>query len=262
MKINRFMANIDNMARQNMFEVDIYCPNIDLRLRGIRCQKAVLPGKTFEVAPFNEISSGPNRSYITGVKFTQDIALTFICDNHFEDKMKLELWQQYMYADDYSMRYPKDFYGNVIIRQMDRGDDPIYEVELHETFPQVIAAQTLDMTSSAVQTFDVTFGYRTWVSSFEYPPENSILGAIFKRNKRRIISKVRRKLEDIGFREDGKLLGLERDELQALILGGNNLFHTAKAKALEGKMSDMTRAMSQGKVDKAINEKLKSPWKE
>ena len=66
-------------------------------------------------------------------------------------KMKLELWQEYMYGEEYSMRYPKDFYGNVIIRQMDRGDDPIYEVELHEAFPQVIAAQTLDMLTDNIK---------------------------------------------------------------------------------------------------------------
>ena len=224
------MANIDNMTRQNMFEVDIFCPAIDSRLRGIRCQKAVLPGKSFEVVPFNEISSGPNRSHITAVRFPQDIALTFLCDTHFEDKMKIELWQEYMYGEDYSMRYPKGldgrgYEGKVIIRQMDKSDLPVYEVELLEAFPQVMAAQTLDMTSAAVQTFDVTFGYRTWYSSFEYPPENNILGAIFKQRKRHIISQARKKLEDIAFRESGKLLGLKRDELHALILGGSNWYN-------------------------------------
>ena len=227
------MANIDNMARQNMFEVDIFCPAIDLRLRGIRCQKAVLPGKSFEVVPFNEISSGPNRSHITAVRFPQDIALTFLCDTHFEDKLKIELWQEFMYGEDYSIRYPKHgpngpgYEGKVIIRQMDKSDLPIYEVELLEAFPQVMAAQTLDMTSAAVQTFDVTFGYRTWYSSFEYPPENSILGAIFRQSKRRITSKIRKRLEDIAFKESGKLLGLKRSELRAIILGGTNWYNSA-----------------------------------
>jgi hypothetical protein len=228
------MANIDNMARQNMFEVDIYCPAIDLRLRGIRCQKAVLPGKNFEVAPFGEQSSGPNRSYITGVKFPQDIALTFICDNHFEDKMKIELWQEYMYSENYAMRYPRDFWGKVVIRQMDKSDMPIYEVELVEAFPQVIASQVLDMTSSAIQTFDVTFGYRTWVSSFEYPPENSILGAIFKRNKRHIISRVQKELEDFAFREDGRLVGVKKHLLGALIRGGSNWMNSVNPKVAGG----------------------------
>jgi len=254
MKINRFMANIDNMTRQNMFEVDIFCPAIDLRLRGIRCQKAVLPGKTFEVVPFNEVSSGPNRSYITKVSFPQDIAFTFLCDTHFEDKMKLELWQNYMYGEDYSIRYPKSgkngpgYEGKVIIRQMDKSDLSVYEVELLEAFPQVIAAQTLDMTSAAVQTFDVTFGYRTWFSSFEYPPENNILSAIFKQHKRRIISRTRRKIEDKLLNEKGT--GTEK---WASIWAAAGIYK-GLGSAMEDPMSLQTKSNWKGP--------LENPWKD
>ena len=211
MKINRFMGHIDTMARQNRFEVDIFCPAIELRLRALRCRNAVLPGKNMTVEPYGEISSGPVRQYLKGVEYVQDIVLTFICDNTFEDKQGIEAWQQYMYGDDYSLRYPLGFKsdtqlnpgyaGTVIIRQMDRGDNVIYEVELVEAFPQSIAAQSLDMSSSDIQTFDVTFGYRTWTSRFENEAAGSILGAMFQQGVRKIKSKVRTAVEDKVYKE-------------------------------------------------------------
>ncbi len=215
MKINRFMSHIDTMARQNRFEVDIFCPAINLRLRALRCKNAVLPGKNMTVEPFSEMGTGPVRQYLKGVEYVQDIVLTFICDNTFEDKQGIEAWQQYMYGDDYSLRYPLGFKaegsmfgqmstgytGTVIIRQMDRGDNVIYEVELLEAFPQSIAAQNLDMASSEIQTFDVTFNYRTWYSAFENEAAGSILGAMFQKGIKKIKSKVRTTIEDKVFKE-------------------------------------------------------------
>ena len=41
-----------------------------------------------------------------------------------------------------------------------------YEVQLEDAFPTVLGAVNLDMASSAVQTFDVTFSYRTCFYKF------------------------------------------------------------------------------------------------
>lgn len=209
MNISRFMTHLDQMARQNRFEVEIFAPAIQLRIRGLRCQKAVMPGKSFEVESFKPIPAGWAKHSIKGVTYPQEITLSFILDSTFEDHQKIELWQQYMYNDDYSMRYPKGdtgYLGTVVLRQLDRGGESIYEVQLEDVFPQAVSGLTLDMGSSAIQTFDVTFNYRTWHSSYENSPSNSILGALFQKGKRKLKSKIRKKTEDKIFKEGRRSL--------------------------------------------------------
>ena len=209
MNITRFMTHIDQMARQNRFEVEIFAPAIQLRMRGMRCQKATMPGKTFEVDGFKPIPAGWAKHSIKGVTYPQDITLGFILDSTFEDHQKIELWQQYMYNDDYSMRYPKGdtgYLGTVIIRQLDKGGSSIYEVTLEDAFPQAVTGLTLDMGASSIQTFDVTFNYRTWHSSYENSPAGSILGALFQKAGRKLKSKVRQKAEDRVFKEGRRSL--------------------------------------------------------
>ena len=199
MHINRFIANIDNMARQNQFEVDIFCDSVGLAMRGLRVKTAALPGRSFETTPFGEIPSGAKKQYPNNVTYPQDIVLTFILDSTMGDKITMELWQESIYMEDYALRYPDNYEGTVVIRQLDRGGNCIYEVTLHRAWPQAISNAVLDMESSAVQTFDVTFAYRTWSSETSEHILSGLWGDLLNRAKRKIISKGRRKIEDIIF---------------------------------------------------------------
>ena len=203
MHINRFLGHIDGMARQNRFEVDIFVPAIKMRMRSIRCQKASMPGKTLELSSFNKIPSGPADHIVKGVKYDENVILGFMLDSTFQDRQKIELWQQYIYNDDYSIKYPKggvkSWFGTVAIRQLDRGGNAIYEVQLEDAFPTVLSAVNLDMASSAVQTFDVTFSYRTWHSSYANTPSSSYLAGLFNKHSRKIGSRIRRKIEEKVF---------------------------------------------------------------
>lgn len=204
MNITRFMTHIDSMARQNRFEVDIFAPSIQLRMRSIRCQKATMPGKTLEVESIKYVPAGWETKHVKSVTYPQEVTLTFMCNETMVDREKIELWQNYMYNDDYSMRYPQGetgYNGTVVVRQLDRGGNIIYEVQLEDAFPQSMGALTLDMASSTIQTFDVTFNYRTWHSAYENSPDSSILGMLFKKGMRKIRTKVRRKGEDKLFKE-------------------------------------------------------------
>ena len=206
MHINRFLTHIDGMARANRFEVDIFVPGIDLRMRALRCQKATMPGKTLELSSFNKIPGGPPDHLVKGVKYDDNVVLGFMLDSTFEDRQKIELWQQYIYNDDYSIRYPRHhnadrvevptYPGQVAIRQLDRGGNTVYEVELMEAFPTVLGSVSLDMASSAIQTFDVTFTYRTWYSSYANTPSSSYLGGLFNKHSRRIGSRIRGKISN------------------------------------------------------------------
>ena len=210
MKISRFMTHLDQMARQNKFEVQLFAPSIQLKMRGIRCTKVAMPGKSFEVTSFKPIPAGWAQHSIRGVTYPQDITLSFMLDSTFEDRQKIELWQEYMYNEDYAMRYPKGekgYLGTVVIKQLDKGGSSIYEVTLEDAFPKTLGGLSFDAGGAAeIQTFDVTFNYRTWHSSYENSPAGTVLGALFQKASRKLKSKVRQKAEDRVFKEGRRSL--------------------------------------------------------
>jgi hypothetical protein len=210
------MGHIDAMARQNRFEVEIFYPKLDIRMRGLRVSKAVMPGRKITTETYSEIPGGPARKYLQKVEYDQDITLTFLADSTLDDRMVIETWMESMYDSGYAMKYLYDegggYTGTIILRQLDRADMPIYEVELIEAFPEALSGLSLDSSSSAIQTFDVTFGYRTWKSKYENSPENTILGAFFKKAGRKLRAKATSKVEEKLFKERESLaskLGLD-----------------------------------------------------
>ena len=153
MKINRFMSHIDSMARQNRFEVTIHHPAIGLSMRGMRVSKATIPGRKITTESYSEIPGGPARKYLQKVEYDQEITLTFLGDSSLIDRMAIETWMETMYDGDYAMRYlhnddgTEGYTGTVFLRQLDRSDFPIYEVELIEAFPEVLTGLSLDSSS-------------------------------------------------------------------------------------------------------------------
>tara|TARA_Y100001963_G_scaffold57872_1_gene80990 strand:- start:1185 stop:1853 length:669 start_codon:yes stop_codon:yes gene_type:complete len=214
MNINRFMGHIDQMSRKNRFEIDIFMPALDLRIRGLRVTTVTTPGKSITVEQFKPVPAGYAKNTIKGVEYPQEVTITCMCDSHMEDRQKIELWQNYMYDDDYSMRYAYNdtsgkqmgYVGTVAIRQLDRSGQSVYEVQLEDAFPQTLGGLSFDMASSDIQTFDVTFNYRTWHSAYENTPAGSILGALFQKGMRKIGSKVRKKVEDKVYKEGRRSL--------------------------------------------------------
>ena len=211
MRINRFLAHIDGMARQNRFEVEIHQNALKLNMRGMRVSKATIPGRKFTSESYSEIPGGPVRKYPQKVEFDQDISLTFLGDNSLVDRMAIETWMQSMYDGDYNMRYlhnadaTSGYYGQVFLRQLDRADFPIYEVELIEAFPEALSGLTLDSSSSAIQDFTVTFGYRRWQSKYENSPSDTILGSLFQKGGRKIKGRINKEIEDAIFRSKRSL---------------------------------------------------------
>jgi hypothetical protein len=126
--------------------------------------------------------------------------------------MAIETWMESMYDIDYAMRYPyssspqhPSYLGTVYIKQLARDDFPIYEVKLLEAFPETLSGLSLDSSSSAIQTFDVTFAYRDWESTYKNAPSDSILGSLFKKAGKKIRRKVTQKVEDKIFGERSNL---------------------------------------------------------
>ena len=216
MKINRFMHHIDSMARQNRFEVEIFGPRMaghnPIRIRGLRISKASIPGRKFITESYSEIPGGPTRKYLQRVEYDQEVSITFISDNTLVDRMAIETWMEFMHDWSYGVKYLYDddpkvggYTGTVTLTQLDRADFPIYEVQLIEAFPEILSGFSLDSSSSAIQTFDVTFGYREWISTYKNAPASGILGSLFKKAKRKIRRKVTTAVEDKIFKERSSL---------------------------------------------------------
>lgn len=194
MHINRFMSTaVDAMSRTDRFSVEIRNEKVGIRSRGLRCTGINIPSKTMQVTRHG-YGTGPDRPYVTGVEYENDVTCTFMLDSTYEDRQMMELWQSSMYDEAYNLQYPEYYHGEVVISQLGVDNIPIYTVKLHEAFPSVVGGITFS-NDPAVQTFDVTFNYRTWSSSFENSP-SGLLGGLFKKFSRKIQSKLDKKVND------------------------------------------------------------------
>ena len=195
MNIKRIIATIGAPTTTNKFDVDIYAGASGIRIRGIRCINAQLPGRTITTAAFAERATGPKTMFPTGLDYDgQTIAMTFLCDNQFEERRAMERWQEMIYSSRYGLNYPDNYHGEIHIRQLDRDMEPVYSVMLHGAWPQAIAPQALDATANTFQQLSVTFNYETWSSRFENV-HTGILGGLFNKAKRRIKSRIKRKID-------------------------------------------------------------------
>ena len=59
------MGHIDQMSRKNRFEIDIFMPALDLRIRGLRVTTVTTPGKSITVEQFKPVPAGIRRPTAT-----------------------------------------------------------------------------------------------------------------------------------------------------------------------------------------------------
>ena len=195
MHINRFMNTaVDAMSRTDRFSVEIRNSTINIRSRGLRCTAVNIPGKTVEVSRHSYGGAMPDRPYVTGVTYENEVTCSFMLDSTYEDKQLFELWQSYMFDEAYNLQYPEKYHGEVIISQLGVDNQPIYSVKLHEAFPLTVGGVSFT-SETGIQSFDVVFNYRTWSSSFENSP-SGLLGGLFKKFSRKIQSKLDKKVND------------------------------------------------------------------
>ena len=195
MHINRWIkSQMDSMSRTDRFSVQIFQPRINLRIRRLRCTAVNIPMKTMKVSRQSFGGGTPEAPYVTGVEYENDVTCSFMLDSTYEDKQKFELWQSYMYDEAYNLQYPEKYYGSVEISQLAVDNQPVYTVKLHDAFPSVVGGVSFGA-EAGIQSFDVTFNYRTWSSSFENSP-SGLLGGLFKKFSRKIKSKLDKKVND------------------------------------------------------------------
>ena len=83
MNINRFMINMDQMARSDKFEVEIFGP-AGIRSRGIRCTDVSIPAKSIGTVSHSYLSAGPVSTYADSVDYGASVNLTFMLDHTYE----------------------------------------------------------------------------------------------------------------------------------------------------------------------------------
>jgi|TARA_B110000483_G_C18142989_1_gene522277 hypothetical protein len=196
MNINRWKTSIDAMSRTDRFTVEFFgARESNIRSRGLRCTAVSTPGKTMVTSKGKYGGATPENSFLDNIQYETEVTCSFMLDSTYEDKQIMELWQSSMYDEMYNLQYPETYKGSVKITQLGVDNYPIYEVELHDAFPTNVTGVSFTSESTGIQTFDVTFSFRTWSSSFENSP-TGLLGGLFNKKMKKIRSKIDKKIED------------------------------------------------------------------
>ena len=197
MQINRFMgAHLDQMARNNRFEVRLHGPpGSGINNRGMRCTAVSVPNKTIETEAHNYGGGTPDRKYAKKVIYENEITLTFLLDHTYEDRQQVEMWMSTIHDEAYNLNYPESYHGSIEITQLGVDNIPVYEVKCHEAFPTSLGNLAFGMEEAGIQTMEVTFTFRTWSSSFENSP-TGLLGGLFNKYSRKLQSKIGKKIND------------------------------------------------------------------
>jgi len=198
--IDELKYNFDAGARTNRFDAQFLLPSSfntggEIESMSIRLESCQLPGRELEVKAFSEY--GQVRQMPTGKIDGSggSMDFTFICDQHFADRLIIEAWQQSIFSAEPtgndeqmtgnvltpSMAWYDDYIGQINIFQQRMDGKNALKVMLYEAYPIKFAAQELSRTTKDIMKFTCTIAYRNWESEYVDAPERSAL------NKGRVI---------------------------------------------------------------------------
>ena len=185
--LDEFRATIagKDLARQNRFEVKIWGPGgIKDEQVNLLAESVSIPGQNIRSVP-DDLRYGPARDHAQGVTYG-DISMTFICTPGMQEKVYFEEWQKLIVQlgdrdSGWNVEFYKDYVGEIQINQLDRQNQPKYQVTIIEPWPKTINAQEFTLSSNdSYQTVSVDFAYRYWFRSalspaVHRPPKPSVL---------------------------------------------------------------------------------------
>ena len=169
--LDEFRATIagKDLARQNRFEVRITGPAGGDEQVNLLAESVSIPGQNIRSVP-DDLRYGPARDHAQGVTYG-DISMTFICTPGMQEKVYFEEWQKRIVQlgerdPGWNVNFYKDYVGEIQINQLDRQNQPKYQVTIIEPWPKTINAQEFTLSSNdAYQTVSVDFAYRYWFRS-------------------------------------------------------------------------------------------------
>ena len=178
MDINKIKANFDSGAMNNRFAVNMFGPG-GIKLEGIRCETASLPGRSLTTKDF--ATTGTITKKVTQVNNTNEVDFSFVCDSSFFDRYIIEAWQSSIFTaeDGNSIKpifnYPKDYYGTIEVEQFRRDDSMALRYKFHDAFPVSYEPMALSMSEGALLKFSCKFAFKTFDTEYGDAPQLSVL---------------------------------------------------------------------------------------
>jgi len=134
------------------------------------CSAISMPERTVEMKEVKH--HGPAYKIAIDYK-SADIIATFYADKFLRERSYFELWQKAAFSNQsHNFNFYDNYVSDVNIFQLgqfasrNERDDVTYAVKLFDCFPKTISAVEYSYDNNAVQTFQVTFGFRYWINYF------------------------------------------------------------------------------------------------
>lgn len=169
MDIKEFRSSFTGeLAKPSRFKVIVNLPaslgaTIDSRTLSMRCENALLPGRTLATSDLRIY--GPTEKYPYQTTY-DDISLTFICDSNMIEKAAFDAWiEKINPRTDWNFSYKSTYATRITIIQYDNSDNEVHKVNLIDAFPIAVNQLDLDWSSDApYHKLTVTFAYHYWES--------------------------------------------------------------------------------------------------
>lgn len=165
--IQEFLSSFnDDLARPSRFDVKINVPIlladiVDSQTLSLRCENAVLPGRTIATTDLKIYGPAEKIPYQTSY---EDVTLTFIVTGAMIEKTMFGAWLDYINPiDTWNFEFKNNYVADIQITQYDILDNEIHTVQLVEAFPIAMNQLDLDWSNdNAYHKLSVTFAYRYW----------------------------------------------------------------------------------------------------
>ena len=195
--VNDFISYFDTGARPNYYNIEISSnPNLGAWRfvndgHNLRCISAAFPG--VEIGVNEEATFGAPRQVPDGtVSYDGGLALTFLCDTTFYDRILIEAWQKYIFEgrptlSAYNrnaeggkgtkfqpvMRYMDNYCGSIKLQQLSQGGKPRMQYDFQDVWPISYSEQSVASSNEAggIMEFEVTFEYKDFIVSYPNEPD-------------------------------------------------------------------------------------------
>jgi hypothetical protein len=166
--INEFKSSFrTDVARPARFDVTIPVPAVLApyvttgRNLSLRCEAAVLPGRTFETTE-RKMGSAPKEKmpYLTSY---DEVQMTFMLSDNMSEKTFFDAWMELINpTTDFNFQYKSNYVVDVSINQYNVNNSLTYSAVLRDAFPLNVNQLDQDWSNDGYHKLVVVFAYKQW----------------------------------------------------------------------------------------------------
>lgn len=160
------MSNIDKLkslvertgfARTNHFKVSIpWIGGLDPTFDAL-AESVTMPGRTLTTQEYT--NEKETLKYVYGYIDTE-VTATFLLTKDYVVRQIFDVWMESIVdTTNYTLGYKSDYAQDVLITQLDRNHNKVYEVKLINAYPTNMSAIELSNAGNDVSKLTVTFSY-------------------------------------------------------------------------------------------------------